>query len=138
MIIILLHGKQLNLYNKYTNSSTTNQYVNVADLRGLPHSENLHLLAKINITSVQKFYVAMDYNSVNNTELYNTRLYPFNVIVAAGRQGFETPQINNITLMMSSSPVLFNWNNIPNVSLIFFQKKSSIENNLRILIMSRF
>ena len=93
--------------------------MNAADLRSVPTSQtDKNILAKIKTKNVKKFYLGMEFNAVNDTELYNTRLYPFNLVKASGRQVIYTPQINNISLMMPSTALLYNWNQIPKVSWI--------------------
>jgi FtsP/CotA-like multicopper oxidase with cupredoxin domain len=50
-----------------------------------------------------------EFNKINNVEFQNPLYYP---LTASSKKIF-TPQINNISMMMPSSPLLYQWNDIP-------------------------
>jgi hypothetical protein len=70
---------------------------------------------KINTTNVKKYYLAMEFNKINNPEYNDEHFYSLNMINGVKRQQLYTPQINNISMHMPSIPLLYKWNKIPKV-----------------------
>jgi hypothetical protein len=59
----------------------------------------------------------MDFNKINNEEFYDEKLYSLNDILNLTRLPLYTPQINDISMMMPHSPVLYKWDSIDRVLL---------------------
>ena len=76
-------------------------------------------LSKINTTNVKRFYLAMEFNKINNDEFYDEKLYSLSDILYYNRTPLYTPQINNISMMLPETPVLYKWNSINRVFINF-------------------
>ena len=59
----------------------------------------------------------MEFNRINNTEYYSKKYYPLDMTSSYDRSVTNTPQINEISMHMPSSPVLYQWDKVPKVSL---------------------
>ena len=57
----------------------------------------------------------MDFNKINNDEFYNEEFYSLNLTMSLGRNALYTPQINGISMHLPSTPILYNWDNMPKV-----------------------
>ena len=71
--------------------------------------------ALLNTAVVKRHYLAMEFNKIDNPEFNDPVYYPLSIMSAYGRNSIYTPQINNISMQMPSSPVLFDFNAITNV-----------------------
>ena len=60
----------------------------------------------------------MDFNKINNPEFNNENLYPLSSMQSNKRVPLFTPQINNISMQMPSMPILYQWDQIPQVNLV--------------------
>ena len=59
----------------------------------------------------------MDFNKINNEEFYNAEFYSLNFTMSLGRNPLYTPQINDISMHLPSTPILYHWDYIPKVIL---------------------
>ena len=57
----------------------------------------------------QFYFLLQEFNKINNLEFQNPI---YNPLASTSKKVF-TPQINNISMMMPSSPLLYQWNDIP-------------------------
>jgi L-ascorbate oxidase len=88
-------------------------YTNIDQLRvKVDSNEKATILKAINTTNVRQFYLYWDFNKITNTMLFDPILYPLGMTLAYNRAPFYTPQINHVSLMMPSTPVLYNWDQI--------------------------
>lgn len=88
-------------------------------MRSLTDQETDELLEMIKSPrNLKKFYFAMEFNKINNPEFQNEKLYSLAKLREYNRTLLYTPQINNISMEMPDTPVLYNWNKIPKVSPI--------------------
>lgn len=71
----------------------------------------------INATTIKKYYLAMEFNKINNPEFNDEKLYSLSMMNNSNRVPLYTPQINNISMHMPSIPVLYKWDSIPKVFL---------------------
>lgn len=55
----------------------------------------------------------MDFNQINNEEFYDQQTYSLKMIKELYRRPLYTPQINNISLLMPSTPLLYKWHTVP-------------------------
>ena len=94
-------------------------FVVVDQLRSILDPETNKFLNAINKKNVKTFYLGMEFNKIDNAEIYNQKYYPLNLTLSLGRTPFYTPQINGISLTLPSSPILYNWNNVPKVNILF-------------------
>ena len=69
--------------------------------------------------NVKRFYLAMEFNKINNPEFLDAKLYPLDLMDQMDRNPIYTPQINNISMHMPPTPVLYQWDQIPNVIRIY-------------------
>ena len=95
-------------------------FVVVDQLRSILDPETNKFLNSINKKNVQTFYLGMEFNKIDNAEVYNQKYYPLNLTLSSGRTPFYTPQINGISSTLPSSPILYDWNNVPKVNSLFF------------------
>lgn len=112
--------KQLNPYNTQINESNRHQFVQIDEIRAFVDLETSKLYSKIVNTSasrVKKFYLAMEFNQINNPEFQDERLYSLGMFSHFNRTPLYTPQINNISMIMPSLPVLYEWHKVPKVYL---------------------
>ena len=103
------------------NNETSSLYKSVDELRSVHSSVNDALLAKLtsNATTVKRHYLAMEFNKINNHEFYDEKLYSLNTSIGKYRRSeLYTPQINNISMQMPSTPILYRWHTIDQVQKI--------------------
>jgi hypothetical protein len=113
----LLQKKQLNPWNKFKNNLTKNLYTKIDEIKSFDDKANNLFLSKINTTNVKRFYLAMEFNKINNEEFYDEKLYSLSDILYYNRTPLYTPQINNISMMLPETPVLYKWNSIDRVPI---------------------
>jgi hypothetical protein len=92
-------------------------FLDSTDLNSFKDKENADYLNKLSKTPDKKFYLSVDMIKINDDSMNNELLYPI-----SAQTSFEPtwiPLINNISMMMPSKPVLFDWDSIPKVSFIF-------------------
>lgn len=89
-------------------------------MRAILDRDVLNIYSKsINSTRpVKKFYLAMEFNKINNPEFQDERLYSLSMFDHFKRTPLYTPQINNISMVMPSVPILYEWDAVPQVALI--------------------
>jgi L-ascorbate oxidase len=63
----------------------------------------------------------MDFNKINNEEFYDEKLYSLADILYYNRTPLYTPQINNISMMLPETAVLYKWNSINRVKMLQFK-----------------
>lgn len=109
--------KQLNPWNKFINETNRLKYTQINELKSFKHKEIDEFYEKIfdKNQTVKKFYLAMEFNKINNPEFYDEKLYSLSMIENLNRLPLYTPQINNISMKMPSVPVLYEWDSIPKV-----------------------
>lgn len=91
--------------------------IQIDEMRTVQDSETRAILQKIRSPKkLKKYYLAMEFNKINNPEFEDERLYSLDLLAQNNRAPLYTPQINNISMEMPSSPILYNWNKIPKVT----------------------
>jgi hypothetical protein len=103
-------------------------FVKIDEMRGVLSDAMQAFYDKINVTSVKRFYLALEFNKINNPEFQNDKLYPLEMMPMNNRNPIYTPQINGISLHMPSTPVLYQWPKISRVCLISFVYSAEISN----------
>ncbi len=116
----------MNPWNKYITNATRSLYTRINELKSVPSADGEELLRLINTTNVKKYYLSMEFNRINNDEFMDPTLYPLNIVMQFKRTPLYTPQINNISMMMPSAPVLYNWKNIERVFFVIEKYKVKI------------
>lgn len=118
--------KQLNPWNRLINETNREKFVQIDEIPAVVDREVAAIYSKIftnttneNTTTkpVRKFYLAMEFNQINNPEFQDERLYSLGMFGQFNRTPLYTPQINNISMVMPSQPALYEWNQIPQVNL---------------------
>lgn len=117
----------MNPWNRHINETNHLKYTQINELNSFSNKEIDDLYEKIfdKNKTVKKFYLAMEFNKINNPEFYDEKLYSLNMIENLSRLPLYTPQINNISMKMPSVPILYEWNSIAKVNFviyIFFMK----------------
>ena len=92
----------------------------VDELRSLVDAGISEFYEKINTTNAKRFYLGMEFNKINNEEFYNEHLYSLNMTMNLERNPLYTPQINDISLQLPFTPILYNWDQIPKVIVNIF------------------
>jgi hypothetical protein len=90
-------------------------YVKIDETRSVLTDSTREFYDKINTSNVKRFYLAMEFNKINNPEFNNDKLYPLESMAENNRQPLYTPQINGISLHMPTTPILYQWGKIPRV-----------------------
>ena len=72
----------------------------------------------------QKFYIAMDFNMVENPRFHDNRYYPLKTMMEKHGQGIHgqhmlSPQLNHISFKMPSSPPLSQRSQYIEVRIVF-------------------
>lgn len=98
----------LNPWNVKLTNQNNDTYIQVDQLRSLDNTT-----LKYNATVKKKFYLSMEFNKINNYEYQNPFLFPLDAVT----KKLYTPQINNISMMLPPVPALYQWDDIPNVSI---------------------
>ena len=113
---IYLTKKQLNPWNTIINETNFHQYTSIDQMKSLLDNEIATFYNKIiNATNIKKYYLAMEFNKINNPEFNDEKLYSLSMMNNSKRVPLYTPQINNISMHMPSIPVLYKWDSIPKV-----------------------
>lgn len=107
-------GLQLNPWNRAITPTNRDSYTSVNELKSVRNEEITNFYDKIlNATNVKTYYLAMEFNKINNPEFNDERSYSINQIRNFGRNPLYTPQINNISLNPPNSPILYEWDSVP-------------------------
>ena len=94
--------------------------IQIDEMRTIQDSETRAILQKIRSPKkLKKYYLAMEFNKINNPEFEDERLYSLDLLAQNNRAPLYTPQINNISMEMPSSPILYNWNKVPKVTFSY-------------------
>ncbi|WAQ99184.1 LAC1-like protein [Mya arenaria] len=96
-------GKKLNPWNK----KSTEELVAVADLK----ARNVSTYALQKTVPDKTFYLAMDFNMIDNYHFNDKSFYPLNAVDKPGK--LYTPQINHISLVLPHTPPLTQLQDIP-------------------------
>lgn len=106
----------MNPWNKAITVENKDLYLSVNELKSVTNDEITSFYDKIlNTTNVKRFYLAMEFNKINNPEFNDERSYSLNAMSNAGRNSLFTPQINNISLSVPNTPILYNWHTVSKV-----------------------
>lgn len=116
----------MNPLNVQINASNRNRYVQIDELRSIPENDDEIVINTSDINKmlrriksakmVKKFYIALEFNKMNNPEFQNEIFYSMNLLKKNNRRQSFTPQFNNISMVMPSSPLLYEWNKISKVN----------------------
>lgn len=108
----------MNPWNKQIDATNKNNYTKISELKSVLDEYAHTFYEKIfnNNKTVKKHYLAMEFNKINNPEFYDEKLYSLGMIQSLQRLPLYTPQINNISMKMPHTPVLYEWNNMPKVT----------------------
>jgi hypothetical protein len=87
--------------------------VTVDQLKSLASDYNNYVLEKIKAVPDKKFYLSLDMNYVKNPLVYDDTTFGFDNIY--GEEESTSAQINNITFMLPSSPLIYQNKKIPQV-----------------------
>lgn len=111
--------KQLNPWNEFITETNRFKYIQINELKSFEQKEIDEFYEKIfnKNKTVKKFYLAMEFNKINNPEFYDEKLYSLSMIENLNRLPLYTPQINNISMKMPSLPVLYEWDSISKVKI---------------------
>lgn len=90
-------------------------FKSIDQLEGISNNSTSDFYEKINASNIKRYYLAMDFNKINNPEFNNEHFYSLNMVTSLKRQPLYTPQINNISMHLPSFPLLYKWNDIPKV-----------------------
>jgi len=118
--------KQLNPWNKYVNNETRQNYIEIDELKAVLDDQTTKFYDKIFNSTVKKYYLAMEFNKVDNGEFHDENLYSFDYTNQTKRALLYTPQINNISLKMPSTPVLYKWDTIPKSQICTHLNKAHV------------
>ena len=78
--------KQLNPWNTQINRTNAKKFVVVDQLRSiLDDDDTRKILNAINTRNVKRFYLGMEFNKINNEEVYNDEYYSLNLTMSLGR-----------------------------------------------------
>lgn len=112
----------MNPWNRHINETNHFKYTQINELKSFSNKEIDDLYEKIfdKNKTVKKFYLAMEFNKINNPEFYDEKLYSLNMIENLSRLPLYTPQINNISMKMPSVPILYEWNSIAKVNFVIY------------------
>ncbi|XP_053398492.1 uncharacterized protein LOC123558060 [Mercenaria mercenaria] len=88
-------GKKLNPWNKKGDENN----IQVSDLKS-----RLDGKAALKVTPDKKFYLAMDFNKIDNYHFHDVSFYPISAVERP--QHLYMPQMNHVTLRLPSSPPL--------------------------------
>lgn len=106
----------MNPWNTQITDANRKSFIEMDEMRAIPDFETAQFLKKIKTSpNPKKYYLAMEFNKINNPEFQNERYYSLSTIKEYNRTLLYSTQINNITMEMPSTPILFNWNKIPKV-----------------------
>ena len=73
----------------------------------------------------------MEFNKINNPEFNDELTYSLDMMSNFNRTSLYTPQINNISLHIPSSPILYNWDSTPKVIILnLFHLFESLKANI--------
>ena len=89
-------------------------YIVVDQLKAIIDEDTQKFFETINTPNVKKFYLGMDFNKIDNEEFFKEE-YSLNFTMSFGRNPLYTPQINDISLHLPSTPILYHWDYIPKV-----------------------
>ena len=110
----------MNPWNRAITPTNRDSYISVNELKSVRNEEITNFYDKIlNATNVKTYYLAMEFNKINNPEFNDERSYSINQIRNFGRNPLYTPQINNISLNPPNSPILYEWDSVPKVTIFF-------------------
>ena len=105
-------------------------------MRTIQDSETRAILQKIRSPKkLKKYYLAMEFNKINNPEFEDERLYSLDLLAQNNRAPLYTPQINNISMEMPSSPILYNWHKVPKVAFSSIYITNSYHNTVVIIYL---
>ncbi|CAF0713230.1 unnamed protein product [Brachionus calyciflorus] len=109
------NGLQLNPWNKHINSSNRDSFTKINEVKAILDKESYEFYTKIfdKNQTIKKYYLAMEFNKINNPEFYDEKLYSLSKIQSFQRPPLYTPQINNISMKMPSIPLLYEWDSVP-------------------------
>jgi hypothetical protein len=107
----------LNPWNVQINDTNRANYIQVDEMRAVLDDKAAQMYEKIFDTTrpIKKHYLAMEFNRINNPEFQDERLYSLGMFDKFNRTPLYTPQINNISMIMPSIPVLYEWDKVPSV-----------------------
>lgn len=91
-------------------------YIVVDQLKAIIDDDTQKFFEAINTSNVKKFYLGMDFNKIDNEEFFKEE-YSLNFTMSFGRNPLYTPQINDISMHLPSTPILYHWDYIPKVIL---------------------
>lgn len=91
-------------------------YTTVDKLVALTDAENESFHKLINTTNVKKYYIGLEFSRIDNPEYNDEQYYSLNMMDQFKRQPVFTSQINNISMHMPSTPILYKWNQISKVT----------------------
>ena len=100
-------GLTLNPPNTKLTNETKDQYIGIADLKSTSDKHSTEYIRKITGKVDKQFFFAFDMNVAKNTDVYDNETY------ANDPEPWTSPQINNISCHMPSSPLLYQTQKIP-------------------------
>ena len=91
--------KQFNPWNTQIDRTNANEFVVVDQLRSILDHDAEQILSAINTANVKRFYLVMEFNKINNEEVYNDEYYSLNLTMSLGRNVniLKTRSLNLLT-----------------------------------------
>jgi hypothetical protein len=90
------------------NSSNEDKMISFDRMKGIIGEDiEANFYNSLKTDNVKKFYIQMEFNAVNNAEFYNEKDYSFKMMKELNRFILYTPQINNISMIMPSTPLIY-------------------------------
>jgi len=91
--------KQFNPWNTQINRTNAKKFVVVDQLRSILDHDAEQILNAIKTANVKRFYLGMEFNRINNEEVYNDEYYSLNLTMSLGRNVniLKTRSLNLLT-----------------------------------------